>query len=67
MKYLNTVLAVLGGALAGAAVATLFAPQSGADTREDIRKFVRKHCPFVKEESEIDKIVDRIKAQLKEK
>lgn len=65
MKHLTTILGVLGGAIAGAVVATLLAPQSGAETRDDIRKFVRKHCPFVKEESEIEKIVDRIKAQLK--
>lgn len=67
MKPLNTILAVLGGAVAGLAIGTLFAPQSGADTRDDIRRFVRKHCPFVKDESEIEKIVDRIKAQLKGK
>ncbi|MGM9871306.1 MAG: YtxH domain-containing protein [Muribaculaceae bacterium] len=67
MKHLGIILAALGGAVAGAAVATLFAPKSGAETRDDIRRFVRKHCPFAKEESEIDKIVDSIKAQLNEK
>lgn len=64
MKHLGILLGVLGGAAAGYALGTLFAPQSGEDTRDDIRRFVRKHCPFIKEESKIDKIVDMIKAQL---
>jgi len=64
MKHLNLILGVLGGALAGLAIGTLFAPKKGEETRDDIRRFVRKHCPFIKEENKIDKIVDMIKAQL---
>ena len=33
---------ILGGAAAGAAVALLFAPKAGIQTRKDIRKFSRK-------------------------
>jgi gas vesicle protein len=33
---------MLAGAVVGAGVALLYAPQSGADTKKDIRKFARK-------------------------
>jgi gas vesicle protein len=35
----NTVAALIAGALVGAGVAMLFAPQSGRRTRHDIRRF----------------------------
>ncbi len=65
MKGLNLVLAAAGGAIVGAAVALLFAPEKGSKTRAGIRDFVREHCPFVKE-SEVDKIADAIEAKLDE-
>jgi gas vesicle protein len=38
----NTAVALLAGALLGAGVALLFAPQSGRKTRRDIRHFAEK-------------------------
>ena len=38
----NTAAALIAGALLGAGVALLFAPQSGRKTRRDIRQFVEK-------------------------
>ena len=38
----NTTAALLAGALLGAGIALLFAPQSGQRTRRDIRHFAKK-------------------------
>jgi gas vesicle protein len=38
----NTAAALLAGALMGAGVALLFAPQSGRQTRRDIRRFAER-------------------------
>jgi gas vesicle protein len=42
MSMKRTAGVLLAGAMAGAAVALLYAPQSGARTKRDIRKFARK-------------------------
>ena len=44
MKTLGYIGAFLGGALAGAAVALLAAPESGADTRKKIKSTVEDFC-----------------------
>lgn len=43
--------AFLGGALIGGAIALLFAPRSGAETRNMIREFVDDEVDMVKEQA----------------
>ena len=66
MKHLGIILAALGGAVAGAAVALLFAPEKGEDLRNRIAALVRKY-KINAEEAEIDAIADEIAEQIKDK
>lgn len=59
MKGLNYALAALGGAVVGATVAILFAPDKGSETRRKIREFVKDKCPFAKE-NEAERIAEQI-------
>lgn len=65
MKGLNILLAVLGGAVAGAAVGMLFAPKRGVETREEIMDFIKEKCPFMKH-SKVEELADRIAQEIKE-
>lgn len=60
----SNLLAFLGGAIAGAAVALLLAPQSGKETREQIKDFVDDSMDDVKDFTEravnqVKKAVDK--------
>ncbi|MBD5365952.1 MAG: YtxH domain-containing protein [Muribaculaceae bacterium] len=63
MKGLNIALAVVAGAVAGAAVGLLFAPQKGSDTRSQIKDYLRSKGIKLKR-GELEEIVDEIQAEI---
>lgn len=64
MKGLDLVLAAVGGAVVGAAVALLFAPQKGEDTRETIKNFIKDHFPGIKNDK-LDRLAEQISEEIK--
>lgn len=58
--------AFLGGAVAGAVAALLFAPEKGENLRRKIAETLRK-LKYQAEEDEIDAIVEEISSQVEDK
>ena len=63
MKPLNIILAVVGGAIAGAAVGLLFAPEKGENTRKEIVKFLKSKGINLKKDK-MEELADELAEQL---
>lgn len=63
MKALNVVLAVIGGAVAGATVGLLLAPEKGEKTREDIMEYLKSKGIKLRR-SKIEELADEIAEEM---
>lgn len=63
MKPLNLIAAVVGGAIAGAAVGLLLAPEKGEKTRQNIAEILKRNGISLRREK-MEELVDEIEDQL---
>ena len=59
MKPLHIILSVIGGAVAGAAVGLLVAPEKGETTRDNIRRFLKEKGINLRKDK-LEELVDEI-------
>lgn len=63
MKAIHVICAVVGGAIAGAAVGLLVAPEKGDDTRKRILKALKEKGIYLKKDK-MEELVDEIEDQI---
>ncbi|MCM1075860.1 MAG: YtxH domain-containing protein [Bacteroides sp.] len=63
MKALNIVLAVIGGAIAGATVGLLLAPEKGETTRDNIVKYLESKGIKL-QKSKLEELADEIAEEI---
>jgi len=65
MKYLSLLYGFLGGAILGASLAILYAPESGKDLRKRIKELLKKKGIDFSDD-EVEQLVNQISAQIEQ-